>query len=124
MFPALERQKYMTKPYIPPARPCNCSLFVLLCSGRGEAVCRAEISKEKSMGEPRQFENAQEAVDRGFEEGNQDRRYGGKSDKIKDIREQWELGFKWARGQGAPFYKNWRLGYDAGYLGYEKPSAT
>jgi hypothetical protein len=76
------------------------------------------------MGEPRPFENGPEAVDRGFEEGNRDRRNGGKPDKITDSRELWELGFKWARGQGAPFYKNWRRGYDAGYLGHEKPSAT
>ena len=71
--------------------------------------------------EPHALTSRQEAIDAGFKEGSGDKTNGGKPENIVVMRELHELGHKWQRGPGAPFYKEWRSGYDAGYLGLEKP---
>jgi hypothetical protein len=74
--------------------------------------------------EPRQFKNAKDAIDKGFEEGAMDRRNGAKPENLASTRELWEAGYKWERGPGAPFYEDWRRGYDAGFCGNGKPTHT
>ncbi len=76
------------------------------------------------MSEPRQFTNAQEAFAKGVEEGARDKQNGGLVDALDFNRELHEEGFKRQRGRDAPFYEDWRRGYNAGYLGLERPAVS
>jgi hypothetical protein len=66
------------------------------------------------MNEPRAFTSATEAIETGLAEGAADRKNGFASEEFaRELREA----FKWQRGPGAPFHKEWRRGFAAGFLG-------
>jgi len=76
--------------------------------------------------EPQYLNSPKEAIEVGFLEGCRTRKYRD-SDHDKYIESDRELNFETPyplrRGDhGMMYYKEWRLGFDAGYLGRTKPT--
>jgi hypothetical protein len=63
-------------------------------------------------------------MEKGYEDGAKDRRNGAKLENLVLTRELWEAPYRRERGPGAPFYEDWRRGYDAGFCGNGKPTHT
>lgn len=76
------------------------------------------------MPRPVELTSERQAVNVGYEEGREQRRLPGvKDEHCSDHRRMfWETTYPFDRSPQTRFYEIWRQGFDAGFLGYPKPS--
>jgi hypothetical protein len=73
---------------------------------------------------PKPLTSNQEAIDVGFSEGSKARQGGAKPEDLISNLELYEEGFPLERGARNLFREWWRRGFEAGFLGKPKPTAT
>jgi hypothetical protein len=62
----------------------------------------------------------QQALDVGYAEGSKQRAHGTHHELMDDSRDLYEMPYRFQR-RLSPYYKPWRRGFDAGYIGQDKP---